>query len=120
MDRRAEGEAREEQARLLLERAGLSTLARNQRYRVGEIDLVMLDGEVLVFVEVRYRRSRGFGGALASVDPGKQRRLVRAAQCFLAAHAAHARRPCRFDVVALGDGAPTWVRDAFRPDGGAS
>ncbi|MCK7594616.1 YraN family protein [Pseudomarimonas salicorniae] len=117
MDRKAEGDAREAQARAGLERAGLRTLASNVRYRVGEIDLVMLDREVLVFVEVRYRREHDFGGALASVTSGKRRKLARAASQYLVDHPQHARRACRFDVVAIGDSRSDWVRDAFRIDG---
>lgn len=117
MDRKAEGDAREGEARAVLERAGLRTVGQNVRYRVGELDLVMLDGDVLVFVEVRYRRPHDFGGALASVTQGKQRKLARAAASYLAQHPQHARRACRFDVVAIDDGGPEWVRDAFRLDG---
>ena len=100
-----------------LERAGLRVVERNWHSRYGELDLVMRDGEVLVFVEVRYRRDSRFGGGAASVGPGKRAKLVRAAQGFLEAHPALARLPCRFDVVAF-DGkavAPTldWQRAAF-------
>lgn len=117
MNRRAEGDLHEARARASLERAGLRTLACNVGYRVGELDLVMLDREVLVFVEVRYRRPHDFGGALASVTPAKQRKLARAASQYLAAHPEHACRACRFDVVAIGDSGCDWVRDAFRLDG---
>jgi putative endonuclease len=101
-----------------LERAGLRILQRNFRSRVGEIDLVAEEGEALVFVEVRHRRNGEFGGAAASVDGRKQRRIIRCAQLYLQRHAVHASRPCRFDVVAL-DGslaAPriAWIRDAFQ------
>jgi putative endonuclease len=116
VDRRTEGAARETQARGVLERAGQRTLGCNVRYRVGELDLVMLDREVLVFVEVRYRREHDFGGALASVTQSKQAKLARAAASFLARHPQHAQRACRFDVVAIGDTGADWVRDAFRMD----
>ena len=116
MDRQAEGATREAQARRMLERAGLRFRAANVRFRVGELDLVMDDKDCLVFVEVRYRQSASFGGAAASVGPSKQRRLVRAASAWLAAHPALAQRPCRFDVVALGAGPEQWIRDAFRVD----
>lgn len=116
-DRRAMGDGWELVARKHLETAGLRLIAANQRYRMGEIDLVMRDGEVVVFVEVRYRRSAGFGGSAPSVDFIKQRKLLVAAQCFLAEHADLARHPCRFDVVAVeGDAnAPRidWIRNAF-------
>ena len=104
-------------ARRHLEAAGLRLIAPNQRYRLGELDLVMRDGEVVVFVEVRYRRNAGFGGSAPSVDAKKQRKLVLAAQCFLAEHADLARHPCRFDVIAVDGSADAphfeWIRNAF-------
>mgnify|MGYP003422899793 FL=1 len=80
----------------------------------------MRDGDTLVFVEVRYRRSAGFGGGAASIDASKRRKLVHAASQYLAAHRESSRAPCRFDVIdACGDPeAPSfdWLRDAFRAD----
>lgn len=88
-----------------LERQGLTLLARNFRTRRGEIDLVMRDGAVLVFVEVRLRTNAAYGGAAASITPRKQARLVAAAQVYLARLG---REPaCRFDAVLL---------DALSPD----
>jgi putative endonuclease len=100
-----------------LEHAGLALVARNYHCRYGEIDLVMRERDVVVFVEVRYRRSRGFGGGLDSVDAGKRARLVRAARAFLADHPRLADSACRFDVLAIG-GTPDalafdWRRNAF-------
>ena len=125
MDRRLQGAQAEAAARRHLLRAGLREVAANANFRLGELDLVMLDGtgrggEALVFVEVRYRRTAGFGGGAASVDAGKQRKLVRAAQQFLLAHPRWSQAPCRFDVVEA-DGDPAaprlhWIRDAFRAD----
>nr|WP_298155764.1 YraN family protein [uncultured Pseudoxanthomonas sp.] len=119
-ERQARGQAVENAARALLCGAGLIALAANVRYRGGELDLVMRDAATVVFVEVRYRQSQAFGGGAASVDAGKRRRLVHAAQCFLQDHPALADAPCRFDVVdARGDpGSPRldWIRDAFRAD----
>src|SRR5690606_20665867 len=119
-DRRARGAAVEAAARAHLERSGLRTLAANVGYRGGELDLVMADGATVVFVEVRCRAGNAFGGGLASVDAGKRRRLVRAAQLYLSAHPRLAQAPCRFDVVdASGDpSAPRidWLKDAFRLD----
>jgi putative endonuclease len=114
----AVGSAKEGLACRYLERHGLRLVARNWRCRHGEIDLVMLDpgdsgddGE-LVFVEVRYRRSERFGGALASVDRHKQRKLRTAAGQYLQLHPSEL--PCRFDVLAIGDGdAVHWIRSAF-------
>lgn len=118
-DRRQRGAAVEAAARAHLVDAGLRPVAANANYRLGELDLVMLDDGVLVFVEVRYRRDDRFGGGAVSVDWRKQAKLVRAAQLFLMRHRRYADTPCRFDVVdASGDpDAPEihWIRDAFRP-----
>ena len=120
-DRNAIGARIERAAAALLQAEGLSAVAANARYRDGELDLVMRDGAMLVFVEVRHRRSDAHGGGAASVDAPKRRRLVRAAQRFLLEHPQFAELPCRFDVVdAAGDpDAPrlNWLRDAFRADG---
>lgn len=119
-DTRARGAGVEAKAREFLLDQGLRAVAANANYRFGELDLVMLDRDTLVFVEVRYRRDASFGGGAASVDAGKRRKLVKAAQAFLAAHRSFADAPCRFDVVdASGDPAQPafkWLRDAFRAD----
>ncbi len=100
----------------LLLRAGLQLIARNVRYRGGEIDRVMDDAGTVVFVEVRYRARKDYGGGAMSVDARKQRRLGLAARLFLADHAQLAQRPCRFDVVEASGQPPHlhWLRDAFR------
>ena len=125
LDRRRRGAVVEAAARAYLLAAGLRDVAANANYRIGELDLVMLDeggrdGTTLVFVEVRYRRDARFGGGAASVDFNKRRKLVRAAQLFLVGHREFANAACRFDVVEA-DGDPeaprlNWLRDAFRAD----
>ena len=117
---RARGDAVESAALAHLQAHGLRLLARNAQTRGGELDLVMLDGDTVVFVEVRYRASEAFGGGFASVDARKRRKLVHAAQVFLMQNPRHAHAPCRFDVVAA-SGEPVnpclqWVRNAFRAD----
>jgi putative endonuclease len=113
----ASGAAAEDAALAHLRAAGLQLLARNVRYPFGEIDLVMREGGTLAFVEVRYRRSSRFGGAVASVTRAKRRKLARAAQAWLKAHRAHAQAPCRFDVVAVAPGGGCeWLRAAFTLD----
>lgn len=96
---------------------GLTPLARNYRCTRGEIDLILHDQDVLVFVEVRYRRSAAYGGALESVDRAKRARLQAAATHYLHEHRAAARHPCRFDVIAItGDVASApieWLQNAF-------
>jgi putative endonuclease len=117
---RERGAAVEAAARDHLLRAGLVAVTANANYRVGELDLVMRDGELLVFVEVRYRAGGQFGGGAMSITTAKRRRLVQAASAFLAAHPRLGQAGCRFDVIdASGDpSAPTlaWLRDAFRAD----
>lgn len=105
-----------------LREAGLALIARNFTCRHGELDLVMRDRDVVVFVEVRYRREGAagrYGGGIDSVGPRKCATLARAAGAFLAAHPQLARCACRFDVVAIGDGeggpAVEWIRNAFEP-----
>lgn len=125
LDRRSRGAAVEAAARAYLLQSGLRDVAANANYRIGELDLIMLDqsrcdGAMVVFVEVRYRRDARFGGGAASVDFNKRRKLVRAAQLFLASHREFANTACRFDVVEA-DGDPdaprlNWLRDAFRAD----
>lgn len=114
---RAAGDDFERRACDELERAGLKLLERNYTTRHGELDLVMCDGDTVVFVEVRYRKSASHGDAAASVTGAKQAKLILAAQHWLAAHPQYARRACRFDVVSY-DGPMhafqrDWLRGAF-------
>lgn len=78
---------------------GLAIVERNFRLRCGELDLVARDGDTLVFVEVRLRRSRGYGGAAASITAAKRARLLAAANLYLARLSKPP--PCRFDAVLL-------------------
>ena len=117
--RRARGEWAEQLALAHLRDAGLEEVARNYRCRRGELDLVMRDEDALVFVEVRFRARQDFGGALESVDEHKVRRMVAAAEHFLARHRLDPDSRCRFDVVCVapGSGSPLvhWIRDAVPP-----
>lgn len=108
------GDRAEEAAARHLAAAGCQLLARNARYPDGELDLVVREGELVAFVEVRLRSSGSFGGATASVDRFKQKRLMRAAQRWLGENYGQGWPACRFDVVAVdGDGTIEWIRDAF-------
>ncbi|MER1967493.1 YraN family protein [Castellaniella sp. GW247-6E4] len=112
-----QGRAAEMLAARYLEAQGLRLLARNLSCKAGEIDLAALDGSVLVFVEVRARRDAAFGGAAASVNRGKQTRLLRAARHFLpllvGRHLGGRVPACRFDVVSVEAGAIAWIPNAF-------
>lgn len=108
----ARGQYHEAEARRYLEAQGLQWLASNHRCRFGEIDLIMRDRQVLAFIEVRFRRSRRFGGAGASVDGNKRRRLIMAARHYLSGHPTDSA--CRFDVVAIdGQEQIRWIKGAF-------
>ncbi len=106
------GDLWEERALTYLGRQGLRLVQRNFRCQGGEIDLIMQQGNTLVFVEVRQRSADGHGGAAASITPAKQRRLVLAAQVYLQRF--RLPPPCRFDVIAIDDGAIDWLRDAIQ------
>lgn len=108
-----DGAAAEDAALQRLLAAGLKLVTRNFRCRGGELDLVMLDGAVLVVVEVRARRPSRFVSAAESVDARKQQRIVHATQLFLASHPQHAQRSVRFDVVAFDGAQARWIRAAF-------
>ena len=114
------GSAAERAAEQWLRRQGLSTVARNFRCPLGEIDLVMSDGPQLVFVEVRLRNRSDYGGAAASVTRAKQHRLIRAAGVVLGDHPRWRQAACRFDVLAgrhhNGELEWQWLRDAFAAD----
>ncbi|WP_404935554.1 YraN family protein [Paraburkholderia sp. DHOC27] len=110
------GAAFEARALVFLQRQRLRFVARNVVCRGGEIDLVMRDRDgALVFVEVRARARRQFGGAAASIGWQKRQRLVRAAQHFLLTRT-DVVPACRFDVIAFECGRLVWIRDAFRVD----
>ncbi len=95
-----------------LKRHGLKLLARNYRSRHGEIDLIMQDKDILVFVEVRYRKHDNYGSAAESVDRHKQSRIANTAESYLQAHPWDG--PCRFDIVAIQSKAkPQWIVGAF-------
>jgi putative endonuclease len=109
--RQQRGDAAELAACAMLQQSGLRILARQVRYRVGELDLVARDGAALVFVEVRSRTRPGLAGA--SVDRGKRRRLRLAAQQYLQQHFGDRWPPCRFDVVIAEADRLEWLRAAF-------
>ncbi len=108
------GARAEQMAQDFLETQGLVLQEKNFRSKAGEIDLIMLDGMDLVFVEIRYRKSRVFGGALESIDRRKQLKIIKTAQAFVARK--NYNYGMRFDVVAFEDGnlkKPGWVQNAF-------
>ena len=109
----------ERDAEAMLVTHGLRTVMRNFNCRAGEIDLVMLDGDYLVFVEVRLRSNPAYVSGLESIDYRKQAKIIRAAQVFLHSHPAYSQHFCRFDVVASPHPSAsaeqlTWIKNAFQ------
>ena len=107
------GAAGEETAARHLLAQGLAILARNFRVKGGEIDLVCRDGTATVFVEVRRRAGKNFGGAAYSITATKQKRLILAARHWLARHG---DCDCRFDCVLIDGDTLEWIRHAFSAD----
>lgn len=107
----------EEHACKILRKKGLRLIERNYNCRFGEIDLVMQDGEYLVFVEVRLRKNTAYGAASETVDWRKQQKLRRTAEYYLLQRVGSVDTPCRFDIFAItGDPAAAetqWISNAF-------
>jgi len=99
---------------------GLHTVTRNYRCREGEIDLIMRENKLIIFVEVRYRRSQKYGGSLESIDFPKQQRILIAAQYFLQSLDNATDFTYRFDAVSIEGSVKNleiqWLKDAFRPE----
>lgn len=113
MDRRQTGALAENSAAAFLESQGFHIVARNFLRRVGELDIVARDGDLLVIAEVRTRADDRFGGAAASVTVAKQRRIILAAGLFLEHRPDLRRCRVRFDVIVVRDGRIEWLRHAF-------
>lgn len=108
------GHEAEEIAATYLQQFSLTLIERNYRSRFGEIDLIMQENDILVFVEVRMRTQNTFGGAAFSITPVKQAKLLRTARHYLAKIDTHP--PCRFDVILLSgiNGKKIeWIQNAF-------
>jgi len=112
------GDKAERRALQFLVSEGLTPVTKNFRRRGGEIDLIMMHGTCLTFIEVRYRTTAQYSSPAQTVDHRKQQKLMRTAAMFLAGKQRFADNPVRFDVVAItGDTGHTieWIQDAFRP-----
>ena len=113
-NRRQTGTAYESLAADYLSDRGMQILHRNYRSRHGEIDLIGMDGNYLVFVEVKYRASGKMGDPLAAVDARKQRRILDTARHYLYENHYRTDAPVRFDCVGITGKRIEWVKNAFR------
>ncbi len=107
------GLAAEKCAETFLVNHGLKLITRNYHCRFGEIDLIMQDAKILVFVEVRLRTNARFGSAGNSITPQKMQKLILTAQHYLQLHG---EQPCRFDAIlmrSVDEKSIEWVRNAF-------
>ena len=107
------GRQGEERAAAVLEAAGMRIVARNVRSPVGEVDIVALDGETLVFVEVKAWSSYGIENLQYSIDKKKQRRIIETANYFLSLHREYNGKAVRFDVIFAGKETVTHLASAF-------
>lgn len=108
----------EEQAMAYLIDQGLKVVTTNYWCRLGEIDLIMLDKEQLVFVEVRARISAQFGDGIASITATKKQKIMKSALHYIQKNREQQKRQLRFDVVSIDGqaGCITWLKDAFGAD----
>lgn len=113
-DHLQKGEHAEQAALRYLQQQGLQLQCSNYRCKTGELDLVMKDGEILVVVEVRFRKSEQFGGAIGSITYQKQCRIISATQHYVIINKLN-HLAVRFDVVAIsGDYRINWIKNAFQ------
>lgn len=114
------GQLQENVAKCYLQQQGLCLIKQNFSSRFGEIDLIMLDGKTLCFIEVKYRSSHKFGGAAVSVTSSKQRKIIRTAQFFLTRFPQYQSLNMRFDTLFISksqaqtaEDTVNWIKGAF-------
>ncbi len=93
----------------------LKIISTNLRCKAGEIDILALDGNTVVFVEVRKRNNSNYGGAAASINKHKQLRIIRTANYFLPKIYRYLGKKslCRFDVITIEKDQILWIKNAF-------
>ncbi|WP_416191500.1 YraN family protein [Neisseria sp. CCUG12390] len=106
-----QGAAGEDGALAFLEKQGCKLVARNWHCAYGEIDLIVKNGNMILFVEVKYRKNQQFGGAAYSISPSKLLKLQRSVEYYLQQHRLN-HVPCRLDAVLIqGNRPPEWVQN---------
>ena len=111
------GKIAEDLACRFLNRQGLKLLTKNFRSRRGEIDLIMQDGDIIVFVEVRSRKNNQVMNVIETIDPVKRARIIQTCQQYLQGKKSYNQHACRFDIVLITgqlDAAEIeWIKNAF-------
>ncbi len=117
-DHNKKGQQAEQIALEYLQSQGLIRLYENFSCKQGEIDLIMLDKEFIVFVEVRYRKKTQYGHPLETINYQKQQKIIKAIQVFLLQYPKYNHLPCRIDAIALHSQADqekiNWVKNAIQ------
>jgi len=115
---RALGDRAEERAEAFLKEKGVKVLERNFRCRMGEIDLIGLEGSTCVFFEVKYRKSTGSGRPFEAVGVTKQRKISRTADFYRMKKGLGGDTLFRFDVISILGDEISWYKNAFYYSGG--
>ena len=113
MNKREKGSRYEDLAASFYEKKGCRVLERNYRRKTGEIDLIVEDGGVLVFSEVKYRKKARTGFPEEAVNFAKQQRIMKTAQWYLLEKQLPESTACRFDVISILDDHITQIENAF-------
>lgn len=105
------GREGEETAALFLRNKGYSIIETNFKCRAGEIDIIALDGEYLVFAEVKYRKNNLYGSGLEQIDIRKQKKIIKCAEYYLVSHPGDYQP--RFDAIEISPDGIVHLEDAF-------
>jgi len=110
---REKGRAGEAAAAFLLEEKGMQILERNFRSSQGEVDIIALDGETVVFTEVKTWSNYGIDALEHALDLKKQRKIIETSKYFLSLHRKYNYMAVRFDVIFISPGGITHLASAF-------
>ena len=114
VNKRALGTEYESLACEYLEKEGLKIIARNYRVRIGEIDIIARDGNELVFIEVKYRKNRDYGGAEYAIPLSKQKVIRKVAEWYMKQNGVNPNAYCRFDAVLIDGENIEHIKNAWR------
>jgi len=110
------GDHGEEQARNYLKKHNVRIVESNFKCKAGEIDIIAMHHDSILFVEVKYRKQIGYGTPAEMVTRAKQKKIISTAQLYLQKHPELANKACRFDVISIHQNDINWIQDAFNLD----